>query len=71
MKYVFATQTCAVGHGGGVVHLKRGHAWDARHPLVLDRPELFSDEPPVVHGRMSLDVVEDATAEPGKKRRTR
>lgn len=73
MDYVFATQTCSVGYDGGVIHLKRGQAWDARHKLVKQRPDFFSKEPPVVHGRTALrdKPVEDATAEPGKKRRTR
>jgi hypothetical protein len=65
-KYVYAVATAAVGFDGGVIRLTRGQVWFANHPLVKQAPDFFSEEPPIVHG-----VVEDATAEPGKKRSTR
>ena len=70
MRYAYVRQTCSVGHAGGVVHLKRGQVWDASHPLVKQRPDFFSDEPTVLHGKVERPV-EDASAEPGQKRRTK
>jgi hypothetical protein len=67
--HVFAKQTCAVGFGGGVVRLKRGAVWAAEDPLVTARPELFSDEPVILHSSgPGKPPVEEATAVPGEKR---
>lgn len=36
-----ARLTAFVGHNGTLVELVAGDEWDATHPLVLDRPDLF------------------------------
>lgn len=51
---------------GGPYRTRRGQAFDADHPLVKARPNLFTDRPPIVEGE-----VERATAAPGEKRATR
>lgn len=44
MKY--ARQTCAVGYSGGHLMLSEGQPAEDDHPLVKERPELFTDEAP-------------------------
>lgn len=63
MAIVYVKETCGLGVDGGVVHLRRGDAWDSSAPIVKDNPGLFEDEPAKVHGR-----VERATRAPGETR---
>lgn len=69
MGTVYAQQSAAVGSPeGGTVAVKRGAAFDSRHPVVKAHPGLFGDEPParaVAGGRR----VERATRAPGEVRR--
>jgi hypothetical protein len=48
-----------------------GEAWYADHPLVVDHPDSFSDEPPLIHPRNWTPPVEQASAAPGEKRANR
>ena len=72
--FVFVKETCAVLWKTGTVRLERGAAWPANDPFVKARPEFFDAEPTNVH-RSTPEKrerpVEDATAEPGKKRSTK
>ena len=63
MAIVYVKETCGVGVDGGVVHLRRGDAWDAGAAIVKAHPNLFEDEPAKVLGR-----VERATRAPGETR---
>ena len=65
MAVVYVKQTCAVGHGGDVLSLSRGQAWDSGADVVKANPGLFEAEPEKVEGRRR---VERATAAPGEKR---
>lgn len=63
---------------GGVTVLNKGVTTaDADHPLVLERPDLFTDDVPVPHLRgpaaaaEATGRVENATARPGTKRGSR
>lgn len=65
--YVYATaNTVTYTAGGKRVRLASGDVWDATDPFVKARPDLFADEPPVVHS--TEPQVERATAAPGEKR---
>lgn len=48
--------------------IAKGQVFCAEHPLVKDNPHLFAPLS-VEHHCGRSDVVEDATAEPGQKRR--
>lgn len=71
---VYAKTDCVVVWSGGQSPLSRGDVWDARAPLVLERPDLFSTEPTLVRGRRQAPPVaveppvEEATARPGSRR---
>lgn len=71
---VYAKTDCVVVWSGGQSPLSRGDVWDARAPLVLERPDLFSTEPTLVRGRRQAppvaveSPVEEATARPGSRR---
>jgi hypothetical protein len=67
MKY--ATVTGNVRWSQGTTQLTRGKSADDDHPLVLERPDLFSDEAPDAE-LSSAPVIERATAVPGEKRTT-
>lgn len=74
MQVVYATSTTNVVTEHGVpVPLVKGEPWDANDPTVKRHPGLFTKEPVWVKtekGWMrSADVVEQATAAPGEKRR--
>ncbi len=73
MGYVYAACTCSARNplDGSVERIHEGEVWDADAAFVKARPELFVSEPPgrIVRGRVR-QVVETATAEPGKRRRT-
>lgn len=66
---VFALVTMTVGHDGRKERLSKGDAWHSGSSLVKARPELFGSRPPKVQGEGP--PVEEATAEPGAKRRVR
>jgi hypothetical protein len=82
MKY--AVVTGIVRWSGGSMELIRGKSADDNHPLVVERPDLFGDQPPEAElaGPPPADeeedaqeqeqppapVVERATAAPGEKR---
>lgn len=70
MKVVFCVSSCVIGFEGMPRHLKRGEVWDADDPLVKANPSLFDENPPIVHGTRERPI-EDATAEPGRKRSIR
>jgi hypothetical protein len=71
---VFAATDCVVNFDGYPVRLRTNDLWEAADPLVLARPDLFSDEP---DARLALRTtsrpvdVEDAMAVPGRRRRAR
>lgn len=68
MKYsVFAG---VVRYSGGTVVLSRGMSAEDDNPLVKERPDLFTDEPPGAHlrGPAPGSRVERATRAPGEKR---
>lgn len=81
MKY--AKITGAVRWSGGTTVLGAGTSADDDHPLVLERPDLFTDEPPApqlagparLSGRAAAAAeeppVERATAKPGERRATK
>ena len=72
MRIVYANQTTTVTTGAGFVALSKGEPWDADDPFVVDHPECFSDAPTRVQtSRRGWTDVEQATAAPGEKRRTR
>jgi hypothetical protein len=74
MGIVYATSTTSITNDHGIAFtLHRGEVWDADDPLVKQRPQFFSDVPVVArvsHGE-GFRLVEQATAAPGEKRRTR
>lgn len=67
MKYALVTGN--VRWSQGTTQLKRGKSADDDHPLVLERPDLFSDEAPDAE-LSSAPTIERATAVPGEKRTT-
>lgn len=67
MKYSVVTGNVAWSQG--TAQLKRGMSAEDDHPLVLERPDLFSDEAPEAE-LSSGPVIERATAAPGEKRTT-
>lgn len=72
MKY--ANTTCHVRWSGGAITLVKGKTTaDDDHPLVRERPELWTDEPPApdLPGPSRLAAgskVERATRAPGERR---
>lgn len=72
MGHVFARTNCVVAWEGGQTSLVEGQVWDADAELVAARPDLFTEEPPKVHGRREGGRrIESATRAPGERRRTR
>jgi hypothetical protein len=64
----------AVRWSGGTTLLRKGQSADDDHPLVKERPHMFTDEPPgasLSAGRKAAPVVERATRAPGEVRQTR
>lgn len=62
----------AVRWSGGTVLLERGMSADDDHPLVVERPDLFTDDPPGARlARPAPPMVERATREPGETRPAR
>jgi len=72
MRYVFAKWSTGIGGPhGSTFELKEGEAWDAEDPVVLGRPDAFTDTPLRVRTSQGMrEVVEAATAAPGQRRRT-
>lgn len=68
MKYALVNGNVAWSQG--TAQLSRGMSADDDHPLVLERPDLFSDQIPDAE-LSSGPVIERATAAPGEKRLTR
>jgi hypothetical protein len=72
-RYVFARDTVSVREPGSkyptTVHV--GTVWHADSPMVQAHPDLFSQDPPVVHPRGWEPPVEQATAAPGERRTVR
>lgn len=75
MKYV--KRSMAVRWSGGTTTLREGQSIGDDHPLVEERPDLFTDaepEPdikmPAVPGRHGAPRVERATRAPGEVRKT-
>lgn len=68
MKYALVTGNVAWSQGTTQLH--RGKSADDDHPLVLERPDLFSDAEPDAE-LSSAPTIERATAAPGEKRVTR
>jgi hypothetical protein len=76
MKYALVTGI--VRWSGGSMELTRGKSADDTHPLVIERPDLFGDQPPEAdlagpppargEDETPAPVVERATAAPGEKR---
>ncbi len=53
------------------VTIHEGELWDADDPIVKSRPDFFSaDLDSVAHRTVEPSTIEEATAEPGAKRRT-
>ncbi len=75
MSVVYANTEGVVMWSQGQSPLVLGEVWDSEAPLVLERPDLFSEEPTLVRGRRATPLpsapVESATARPGEKRSTR
>lgn len=67
MKYALVNGNVAWSQG--TAQLSRGMSADDDHPLVLERPDLFSDQAPDAE-LASAPVIERATAAPGEKRAT-
>lgn len=68
MKYALVNGNVAWSQG--TAQLSRGMSADDDHPLVVERPDLFSDQAPDAE-LSSAPVIERATAAPGEKRATR
>jgi len=75
VKYV--KHSLAVRWSGGTAALREGQSIADDHPLVAERPDLFTDaapEPdirmPAAPGRRGAPRVERATREPGEVRKT-
>jgi hypothetical protein len=72
MRLVYANcETNVAAPNGSVHYLRPGDVWDADDELVKARPQFFSDSPIRVNTSRGFAVVEQATAAPGEKRRTR
>ena len=72
MRIVFAKSTTSVGGPHGAIYdLQKGQPYVADHPVVVAHPDLFSDSPTFAMTARGFEVVEQATAAPGEKRRGR
>lgn len=73
MTIVFAKSTMSVGGAhGGIYDLLRGQPYSTDHPAVQAHPECFADSPTFAYtDRGYVEVVEQASAAPGEKRRGR
>lgn len=71
MNIVFANRTVSVKdpNGSGTVTVIKGEAWNANHPFVKARSDLFDKQPDPEFVRGG--EIERATAAPGEKRNRR
>ena len=53
----FADCSATVAYADANWQLNEGEPWYADDPLVVDRPELFTDEPKRVRGTVALPAV--------------
>lgn len=73
MRVVYATQTAVIGY----TRVSKGTHWPADDPVVLEHPDLFSDDPRYglsfsqAPPEMAEAPVEQATAAPGERRNLR
>jgi hypothetical protein len=69
-QYVFASATTSVKAPGDKypTTIHQGSVWHAGSPMVLANPDLFTDDPPVVHPVGWEPPVEQATAAPREVR---
>ena len=63
---VAVTSTLIVGRHGDRILVRAGDAWDAEDPFVQAHPDLFTTDAKAAR-RAPADVVEDKTANPGRK----
>jgi hypothetical protein len=71
MAVAFVKYSASTVVDGKPVRLHKDEAWDADDPVVKARPDLFNDAPEVLRTSgesASTPQVEEATAEPGRKR---
>ena len=73
--YRWAATDGTIHFRGMRIRLQPGQVWDGDDPLVRERPELFSTQPPSIcttGGRgVEQRPVESASKAPGEKRATR
>lgn len=62
--YVFAGGSCVVFWRNSTVMLHENDVWDAEDPFVVERPEFFKEEPPVLRSTLS---AEERAARPKSK----
>lgn len=53
-KYVYVLSTGIIRAERGPIVLHDGDVWDADDPFVIERPDLFSEDPPVVHNTRDI-----------------
>jgi len=72
-RYVYGAATVAASYEGSSILVSAGAIWDADDPFVKLHPELFCDHPSpdAVNRTVSRELIEQATAAPGKRRTTR
>lgn len=58
MSAVYAAMAGFAGYSGGAVFLNPGDEWDSEHPLVVERPNLFTSPEP------EPEVVPEVPEEP-------
>lgn len=77
--YAYATSTTVTAHKGETIRVYEGEVWDADDEFVKANRPLFSDKPTKLRSSAPKQSVpspepapvEEATAVPGTKRRTR
>jgi hypothetical protein len=72
MSIVVALVDSAVGNGTRQpIIIRRGEAWNADDPVVINNPSLFSADGRLARGTAPREVVEQATRAPGERSRAR
>ena len=67
--YAAFTASTANPSTGFIVHIVEGEVWAADDPLVLARPDLFTDSPPVIRRTAPAPApIETASKAPGERR---
>lgn len=69
MSLVFAAASAVFMHDGQLIRLNMDEAWLADDPVVRAHPDMFKDRP--THIRGTIDIIEQATAAPGERRRAK